>query len=583
MQRVAKQWRLEPHDAAAIDRLARQINVSPIVAQLLLNRGVSDPQSARTFLDCPLSGLRPPAELPGAEAAAQRLWSAARDRRRVTVYGDYDVDGVSGTAILYQALRHIGGDVDYYVPNRLDEGYGLNCDAIAQLAAAGTKVIVTVDCGISGAAAAERARELGLELIVTDHHEIQGALPDAVAIVHPRLPGAAPTFDGLSGSGVAFKVAWLLGQLASGGEKVEPRMREFLLDAVGLAALGLVADVVPLIDENRIYVRHGLHRLCTAPPAGIRALMDAAKVSNGNGLRSDDIGFRLAPRLNAAGRLGCARLVVDLLTTPSAERAREIALFLESQNEQRQKLERQMLAEARDQLAGHAEPPAAIVLAGEGWHPGVIGIVAGRLAEQYGRPALVVARTGDTAVGSGRTVPGLALHEALADCSDVLTTHGGHAAAAGFRLQADRIDELRERFTAHVAAKFADGIPPPALRLDAEVPLSALTPGLLAQIDKLEPYGAGNPRPRFLAADLQVVGEPRKIGGGERHLSFRVRQGATNLRGVAWNFAERADELMSDSGRCCVAFTPRLNEWNGRRTVELEAVDFRPGASAVLD
>jgi single-stranded-DNA-specific exonuclease len=584
VQRVAKVWHLLPHDAVAVERLARDLDAAPVVAQLLLNRGISDPADAKRFLDSPLTGLRPPAELPGAIEAAEKLWEAAQARRRITVYGDYDADGVTGTAILFQALRHVGADADFYVPNRLEEGYGLNSDALQKLKTNGTQLVITVDCGITSFDEAAKARELGIELIITDHHECKGELPAAAVVVHPRRPGSAETFGGLSGSGVAFKVAWLLCQKSSGGEKVEPRLREFLLDAVAWAALGLIADVVPLLDENRIYVRHGLQRLKNAPTPGIRALFETAKIDPAAAFRAEDVAFRIAPRLNAAGRLGCARLVVDLLTTPSAERARELARFLEDQNVQRQSLERKILAEAREQIAADdRHRGAAIVLAADSWHPGVIGIVAGRIADLYGRPTLVIARNGDISVGSGRSIAGFELHLALEACSDCLVGHGGHAAAAGFRVAASRIDEFRNRFVDHAAKHFPDGAPAPRLTLDAELPLSALTPGLLAQIDRLEPYGAHNGRPRFLAADLQIVGEPRKVGGGERHLSFRVRQGNTSMRAIAFGLAERSAELLADEGRCCIAFTPRLNEWNGMRSVEMEVADFRPGNQAKLD
>jgi single-stranded-DNA-specific exonuclease len=584
MQRIAKVWQLKPHDADAIDRLARAIDAAPVVAQLLLNRGICDPGDAKRFLDCPLAGLRTPTELPGADAAAQRLWEAAQSRCRITVFGDYDADGVTGTAILFQALRHIGAEVDYYVPNRLEEGYGLNAEALKNLATAGTKLVITVDCGIGSCAEADCAKALGLELIVTDHHECPAELPAATIIVHPRLPGETETFGGLSGSGVAFKVAWLLCQKASGSEKVEPRLREFLLDAVAWAALGLIADVVPLVDENRIFVRHGLQRLRKAPTPGIRALFEIARLAGDCALRAEDVAFKVAPRLNAAGRLGCARLVVDLLTTTSAERARELARFLEEQNQKRQGLERKILAEARERIeADERHRGAALVLAGTEWHAGVIGIVAGRLADLYGRPVLVIAEAGLVAVGSGRSVPGFALHEALKACSDLLVGHGGHAAAAGFRIVPDRIAAFRDRFVDYTASRFPDGPAQPRLALDAELPLSALTPGLLAQIERLEPFGAQNARPKFLAADLQVTGEPRKVGGGERHLSFRVRQGATAMRAIAFGLAERANELLADQGRCCIAFTPRLNEWNGQRTVEMDVLDFRPGPQARLE
>jgi single-stranded-DNA-specific exonuclease len=402
-------------------------------------------------------------------------------------------------------------------------------------------------------------------------------------LVHPRLPGGEYPFGGLSGSGVAFKLAWALCQQISGSEKVEPRFREFLLDATALAALGLIADVVPLHDENRIFVKHGLNRIRTVPSVGVRALLESAGLQPGAPLKAEDVAFKLAQRLNAAGRLGCARLVVELLTTTNPMKARELALYLDGQNRERQSLERKITAHAKELLADPAlaELPA-IVLANAEWHPGVIGIVAGRLAEAFGKPTLIVSSRCDPAPGSGRSIPGFALHEALAACDEVLCSHGGHSAAAGFRVALNQLDELRQRFCDHTGRHFPTGIPAPTLTLDAEVPLSALTFGLVKEIDRLEPYGAQNPRPRFLAGGLQIVGEPKRIGGGERHLSFRVRQQGSAIRAVAFGMAERLAELLSAGGRCCLAFTPRINEWNDMRNVEIEVSDFQPGEQARL-
>src|SRR5262245_38717271 len=289
--------------------------------------------------------------------------------------------------------------------------------------------------------------------------------------------------------------------------------------------------------------------------------MESAGLSPGKMLKAEDVAFKLAPRLNAAGRLGCARLVVELLTTTNVSKARDLATYLDGQNRERQALERRMVAQAREMLEkpAYANLPA-IVLANEQWHAGVIGIVAGRLAEQFGKPTLLIASCGDPAPGSGRSIPGFSLHEALQVCTNDLISHGGHAAAAGFRVALDRVDCFRERFCEPTAAHFPGGPPAPRLTLDAEVPLSTLTFRLLNEIDRLEPYGAENPRPRFLAGGLEIIDQPKRLGGGERHLGFRVRQGGTTMRAVAWGMADRLDELMSASGRCCVAFTPRLNE-----------------------
>ena len=580
-----KLWHLLPADPPAAARLAAAVGTSAVVAQLLLNRGLTTADAAKTFLDARLSGLHPPGLLPGVDAASERLIAAVAAGRKICVYGDYDVDGTTGVAILLHVLRAIGGDPEYYVPNRQEEGYGLNAEAVRGLAAAGVTLLVTVDCGISAVTEAADARRLGVELIVTDHHEFGPTLPPADVVVHPRMPGGAYPFGGLSGAGVALKLAWAVAQRASGSERVAPRFRELLLDLIGYAALGLIADVVPLRDENRALVRHGLHRLGTKPGVGIKALIAAAKLDQNDNLKADDVGFRLAPRLNAAGRLECARLVVELLTTTNPVRARELAEYLEGLNQKRQWIERQAVTQAKQMAeADGADERPALVLGSPDWHQGVIGIVAARLADRYGRPTLLVAERPDDepSPGSGRSAGGFALHTGLAACGHLLESHGGHAAAAGFRVRPSKLPALREAFCAAVAGQFPDGPPPPRLVLDTEVPLAALTRSLLAELDKLEPYGADNPRPRFLAAGLMLDGAPRRMGQEERHLMFKVTQGGVSIRAVGWGMGDRLDELMSAGGACCVAFVPRLNTFRGQTTVEMEVTDLRAGGEPVL-
>ncbi len=585
MPPTPRDWYLIPHDDAAVRRLSTTAQLPVVLAQLLWNRGVSEPDLARRFLHCPMTDLHPPKLLPGVEEASTRIWAAVQARRKIVIYGDYDVDGTTGTAILMVLLEKLGADVSYYVPHRIEEGYGLNAEAVRKLAQDGKQLLITVDCGITSVLEAEVAREVGLELIITDHHEMKEVLPASDVLVHPRLPGSLYPFAGLSGAAVAFKLAWAVAQKASNNDRVLPDLREVLLDLLGLAALGLVADVVPLRDENRTIVKHGLQRLVARPSLGVRALLTAAGFTEDKPVRAEDVSFRLAPRLNAAGRLGYAGFVVELLTTQKAKKAEEIATYLESQNGERQTIERKIVIEAKALVeAGGYDTAPAIVLGSTEWHAGVVGIVAGRLAEFYARPTLIAAlKAGEGASsGSGRSVPGFALHEALMACDDLLLGHGGHAAAAGFKVSATRLDELRTRFCETVTKVFPDGLPRPRLRLDAEVPLGALTYGLMKDIDRLEPYGAENPRPKFLASGLKIDGVPRKIGVGERHLSFRVRQGQSVVRAVAFGFGDRLEDLMSGHGDCCLAFTPKVNEWNGRTSVEIEVIDFRPTALAPL-
>ena len=584
-----KTWHLLPHDPQAIERLARPLGVSPIVAQLLLNRKISEPDQARRFLSAPLSGLHEPELLAGMDEAVDRLLAAVRAQRRICVYGDYDVDGVTGTAILLTCLTLLGGNVEFHVPHRLEEGYGLSCETLRTLAERGVQVVITVDCGIASCVEADEAARLGLELIITDHHEFKDELPRAAVLIHPRLPVGANgsarlyPFESLCGSGVAFKLAWALCKKHCGSPKVTPALREFLLDAVALAAMGTVADVVPLFEENRIFVRHGLARLKKQPTLGLQALLKTSKLECKAKFLAGDIGYCLAPRINAAGRLGTARLAVELLTTPSSQRAGIIADFLEHQNAERQTIERRILQEAR-RLAEECAQSPAFILSHTEWHPGLLGIVAGRLVDEYARPVLMIAvREGQVhGQGSGRSVPGFKLHKALEACTCDLVTHGGHAAAAGFRIIPDIIPQFRERFCSLVAQELGPVPQPHRLTIDAEVPLSALTTGLLESIHQLEPYGAGNPPPLLLADRLQIVGEPKRLGGGERHLAFRVRQEGRELRAIAFGMGDRAAELMAQQGKCCLVFTPKINEWQDYRSVELEVRDFQVGPEARL-
>lgn len=581
---MAKQWRIYPHSSERIAALERAAGVSAVVARLLICRGLDDPARAREFLDPKLAQLRDPGDLPGVPAAVERIARAIAARERIVVYGDYDVDGMTATSLLVQCLRLLGADAGYYVPHRLDEGYGLNHEALRTLAAQGAKLVITVDCGIASAAEATTARAIGLDLIITDHHEFGPVLPDAAAIVHPRLPGSAYPFAGLSGAGVAFKLAWALCQQASGAKKVGEPMRNFLLSAVGLAALGTVADMVPLIDENRVLVQHGLASLKERPGLGLAALMRLAELQQKPRLATDDLGFVLAPRLNAAGRLGQAQLAVELLITTAPERATALAEYLNELNNSRQSLERSIYLAALKQAQQHfdAENDAALVLAERGWHPGVIGIVAGRLVDKFHRPVILVALDElgvKPGVGSARGVPGFNLHEALAACTHHLLSHGGHAAAAGLKIEDGKLDDFRADFCQCVAEAIALEQRVAELAIDAEVSFAELTLSVLNQIERLAPFGQHNPRPLLCTSGVTLVGPPRRIGGGERHLSLKLAQGGVALRAVAFGGGEWADELAAAPGPLSVAFHPIINEFRGRRSVELQLADWRAAAA----
>jgi single-stranded-DNA-specific exonuclease len=579
---MVKRWRICPHDPDRIAALQRAAGIPAVVAQLLLSRGIADPVRARQFLDPKLSALRDPEELPGCCDAAGQIHQAIRQGRRIVVYGDYDVDGITGTALLRQCIRMLGGDVGYYVPHRVDEGYGLNAEAIRSLASQKAEMIVTVDCGIAALQEAEQARQCGLELIVTDHHEPGRQLPQAAAIVHPALPGHDYPFPGLSGSGVALKLAWALCQQASGAKRVRPQMKTFLLQAVGLAALGTVADVVPLVDENRVLVRYGLVSVKEQPTLGLGTLIQIVGLDDKPRLDAEDIAFTLGPRLNAAGRLGQAQLAVELLVTDRPERARELASYLDGLNTSRQSLERSIYLSAHKQAKEQFDPEndPALVLADHGWHPGVIGIVAGRLAEKYHCPVVLVSwdQMGvKPGIGSARSVPGFNLRAALEACSPHLLSHGGHAAAAGLTMEQGNLEPFRADFCEQVASEITEQQRAAELAIDAEAPLGAFTLKVVEQIEQLAPFGQANARPLLCTSGVTLAEPPRPIGTGGRHLSMRLRQHNVTLRAVAFGGGEWADELAVVDRPLEVAFRPVINTFRGRRNVELHLVDWRPG------
>jgi single-stranded-DNA-specific exonuclease len=577
---MAKRWRIHPHDPDRIAALERAVRIPAVLAQLLVCRGTFDADSARCFLQPKLSALRDPELLPGCTQAAERIHAAIKDHQRIVIYGDYDVDGITGTALLYLCLKLLGGDVGYYIPNRIDEGYGVNCEAIELLAEQKTRLLVTVDCGISSVAETAAATALGLDVVVTDHHEPGPQLPQASAIVHPRLPGSAYPFGGLSGSGVAMKLAWAICQQASGAKKVGPQLKDFLLQAVGLAAMGTIADVVPLVDENRVLVHHGLASLTQRPTLGLAALIKVAQLTGKRQLDSEDVAFTLGPRLNAAGRLGQAQLALELLITDRPDRAAELAQYIDQLNGTRQTLERSILLAAGKQIKEQFDPAddAALVLADHGWHPGVIGIVAGRLAEKHHRPVVLISwdQLGlKPGVGSARSVPGFNLHAALASCGEHLITHGGHAAAAGLRIEEQRLEAFRAAFCEVASCEMTAETRVAELAIDAEAPFSAFTLETVRQIERLAPFGYGNHRPLLCTGRVTLAEPPRTIGSGGHHLSMRLQQHGITLRAVAFGGGEWAEELSQLDGPIDVAFRPVINDFRGRQNVELHLVDWR--------
>jgi single-stranded-DNA-specific exonuclease len=544
--------------------------IPTLVAQVLACRGFAAAEMA-TFL-----AARPAEEGPpmlDLDRAVERLRRALAARERIVVYGDYDVDGIAGAAILVRAFRSFAGGssgggaprIAAYIPNRYEEGYGLNSAALRQLAADGAKVIVSVDCGVTAVKEAALARELGVDLIVTDHHHPPPDLPEAYALVNPRRPGDPSPDKDLAGAGVAFVLAKrLLGELG-----YALRQDELLQ----LCALATIADVVPLRAANRVLTRAGLEALNRAPLAGVRALVERSGLKLGR-VGAGDIGFVLGPRLNAAGRIADAEDALRLLLTEDAVEAKELAERLEQRNAERQELTRQVVAGARERAAERADAWATIVADAQ-WPAGIVGLGASRLVEDYGRPAIVIAIDGSEGKGSCRSIAGVHIAEALADCDDILIKHGGHAMAAGFSVAVSRIPELVDRLDGIVRERLRGVRPVPTIRVDAEIAPELLTAKLAVELSSLEPCGAGNPRPHLLVRDVRVY-DIRQVGADADHLRCKVTVGRFTFDAMAFRRGDHA-EAMTDAGRVDAVVTIGSGL---RGFVELELRDFGPVGTA---
>lgn len=552
----------------------------PLVARILAARGLDDPGAAEAFLRPSLKHLHDPSLMPGLDRAAERVLGAVRRGERIAIYGDYDVDGVSGTAILFHTLRAMAptADLRTYVPHRLDEGYGVHPVAVRQLAAEGVRLIVTVDCGITAAESARAAREFGLDLIITDHHHVPAApdLPEAYALVHPRLEGSAYPFGDLCGAGVAFKLAWRLCTLHCGGPRVREDLRELLIELLAVASLGVVADVVPLLGENRVIARYGLARIKHSRLTGLRALVEAAGLA-GDTIDSEHVGFVLGPRLNACGRMGHARDAVELFTVADAERAGTIARELCRLNDERRATEARVVEQAAEMAValGMTGPDRrAIVLAHADWHAGVLGIACSRLVDRFHRPTILMQTRDGECRGSGRSIDGFSLHGALSRCSEHLSGFGGHEMAAGVQVAEGALAAFTEAFVRDAGERLSLSDLDRRVRVDCEAALAELTPTAATQIEMMAPFGQGNPRPRVLVRGARVASDAEALGREGKHLAVRLRQGASLLRAVGWNWGGSRERLPAGVELDAV-LAPKLNVWNGAARAEAEIVDLR--------
>jgi single-stranded-DNA-specific exonuclease len=533
-------WNLPAHGPGDIQALAGDLRIHLPAAQVLWNRGYRDPAAARSFLDAPLEGLHDPWLLKDMDKAVERLLRAIRTGEPILLYGDYDVDGTSSVVILKKAIELAGGTASFHVPHRLLEGYGMRSDVVEEAAARGVKLIVSVDTGIRAAEVVRHAMSVGIDVIITDHHLPEEALPPALAVLNPNRPDCGYPESTLCGAGVALK---LIHALMLRLEYSPERIRSLLESFLKMVAIATVADVVPLTGENRIIVKRGLAGLHTVKNAGLRALLDVAGLTGGTSPSAGQIAFRLAPRINAAGRMATANDVIDLFTTDDPERARALADQLHKLNQERQEAEAEI---TRAILRQCEECPITgdqygLVFSGANWHRGVVGIVASRIVDRYHRPTIVLSEEQGEAQGSGRSIRPFHLLDALESMSDLFTRYGGHRQAVGLGLPVARLAEFRDRFNRYAAERLTPEDLIPTLDVDGVIRFADLTDESVAEVLALAPFGFGNPAPVFAVRGVEVCG-PAEIFS-EKHLNVRLRQNGRGFRIKAWSFAERAFEF----------------------------------------
>ena len=559
---MQKRWSIEPDHSQEEVQLAAELKVSPIVAKLLINRGLGDPHKARQFLVADMESLLSPWDLKGMREAVACVTKTMDEGGSIVVYGDYDVDGITATSVVYRFLKRCGASVSYYIPERQSEGYGLNLEALEGLIAKGTDLVITVDCGISSYDIVEAVRDR-LALVITDHHEAPALIPRAVAVVDHKQPNCPYPDKNLAGIGVAYKLCQAIWQERTG---------EVYQADLDIVALGTVADVVPLVGENRILVKAGLSKMQLQPNRGMEALIDVAGLKDRK-ITAGHIGYTLAPRLNAAGRVAHATRAVELLTTPSQEEAYEIAEELQETNLERQALERDIHEMARqDVLKQGPDADYVVVVGGQDWHPGVIGIVASRLVEEFYKPTLVISIKDGIGKGSCRSIDNCNIYEALQSAEDLLIQFGGHQAAAGFSIKEDKIPALRERLAQYCKEHLAETDYLPIVDIDSQVAIDDIDVPLIEEIETLEPYGMANPTP-VLALEEATISDLFLMGQQKKHAKVLLEREDSTIDAIAWNRPDLHASFFPGD-RVKVAFTVQKNEWNGHVSPQLMIQDM---------
>jgi single-stranded-DNA-specific exonuclease len=565
---LTKHWQVAPPIPPEAEQ--ELSSYSPILRQILYHRGYKTHQSAQAYLEAhPPQGAEA-SMMMGVLPAVDRILSAVKNREPIAIYGDYDADGVTATALLTQALRSLGADVLGYIPNRFDEGYGLNFEALDALHSSGIRLVITVDCGIRSPREAEHARQLGLDLIITDHHQPGPELPSALAIINPKQDGDTYPDKNLSGVGLAYKLAWAL------FEKIQPKDRWVGLASpamqyLDLVALGTVTDLAPLLDENRFLVRSGLEYIRRPSRQGLMSLISIARLVPGQ-IEAEHISFVLGPRLNAAGRLDSAQAALKLLLTQDVAEAAHLAQVLDNQNRERQQITREIQAHA-EQTVLSDDPDALLLFAAhEDYNSGVVGLAAARLQELYYRPAVVAYKGNEFTRGSCRSIPEFHITQALDECADILVRHGGHAAAAGFTVRNEHLDELIMRMKEIAQRELSTEDLRPTLRADAEIPLSELRPELLIDLGRLQPTGHKNPQAQFVSRGVKVL-RSRTVGQNDAHLKLTVSDGRITYDAIAFRQGHWQAQMPP---RVDLLYVFETNEYNGRISLQLNVRDLKP-------
>jgi len=542
---------IDPPDAGLVARLSREINVPEPIAKVLVHRGIDDYDKAKAYFRPSMDLLHDPFLMTGMESAVERILDALNKGERFLVFGDYDVDGTNGAAMLYLFLREIGAQVEYYIPDRIREGYGISHQGIDHAKADGVKIFLAVDCGITAVEQVAYASSLGLDVIICDHHETGPVLPPGCAVLDPIAPNDLYPFKSLCGCGVGFKLIQALARRLG--------REDGLIQYLDFVALSSTADIVPLVDENRVLTRIGLERINTNPRPGIKALIESAGMKVGH-ITTGQIVFVLAPRINAVGRLGDAMRAVQLLTATSEDEAIRLAQVLEEENRNRRKIDEDTFAEAQLLAEGSVEvTDAAIVLHQEHWHPGVVGIVASRMVEKYYKPAIMMSTVDGVAKGSARSVSGFDVYRALKKCEDKIIQFGGHKYAAGLTVEVSRLGEFRDAFNDAVRELMTEELKTPEIRIDVELPLADLTPRFVRILQEFAPFGPGNMRPTFLARGLDVHGSARIVG--KNHLRVKVRQNGAIFDAIGFGLGHLLPRVQMGRKDLDCVFTVEENDW----------------------